>query len=67
MGGYQVIKKWLSYRELALLGRPLLADEALELTWIARRITELILMRPILDKNYVNIKSQSKSNYKFKK
>ncbi|HAS50450.1 MAG TPA: DNA methyltransferase, partial [Gammaproteobacteria bacterium] len=57
MGGYQVIKKWLSYRELELLGRPLLADEALELTWIARRITALILMRPILDKNYVKIQS----------
>lgn len=57
MGGYQVMKKWLSYRELELLGRPLLADEALELTWIARRITALILMRQILDKNYINIQS----------
>jgi hypothetical protein len=52
IGGYQVIKKWLSYRELELLGRPLSADEALELTWIARRITALVSVRPILDKNY---------------
>ncbi|MBF8305793.1 MAG: methyltransferase, partial [Acidobacteria bacterium] len=27
IGGYQVIKKWLSYREHELLGRPLTADE----------------------------------------
>ena len=52
LGGYQVIKKWLSYRELELLRRPLSADEALELTWIARRITALVLMRPALDENY---------------
>ncbi|MCB1776011.1 MAG: N-6 DNA methylase [Candidatus Competibacteraceae bacterium] len=52
LGGYPVIKKWLSYRELELLGRPLSDDEALELTWIARRITALVLMRPVLDENY---------------
>ncbi len=28
IGGYQVIKKWLSYRELELLSRPLTPDEA---------------------------------------
>src|SRR5665213_3951875 len=28
IGGYQVIKKWLSYRELGLLGRALTPDEA---------------------------------------
>jgi hypothetical protein len=27
-GGYQVLEKWLSYRELTLLGRPLHEDEA---------------------------------------
>src|SRR6186713_3310502 len=27
LGGYQVLKKWLSYREEALLGRPLSIDE----------------------------------------
>jgi hypothetical protein len=52
IGGYQVIKKWLSYRELELLERPLSADEALELTWMARRITALVFMRSMLDKNY---------------
>jgi len=47
-----VLKKWLSYRELELLGRPLAADEALEFTWMARRIAALILLRPALDENY---------------
>ncbi len=28
IGGYQVIKKWLSYREQPLLGRPLTIEEA---------------------------------------
>ncbi|MDS4030527.1 MAG: type ISP restriction/modification enzyme [Candidatus Contendobacter sp.] len=52
LGGYQVLKKWLSYRELELLGRPLCADEALEFTWMVRRIAALILLRPLLDENY---------------
>jgi hypothetical protein len=52
LGGYQVLKKWLSYRELELLGRPLSADEALEFTWMVRRIAALVLLRPALDENY---------------
>ena len=52
LGGYQVPKKWLSYRELELLGRPLSADEALEFTWMVRRIAALILMDAALDENY---------------
>jgi hypothetical protein len=32
LGGYQVLKKWLSYRECALLGRPLTSDEAQQFT-----------------------------------
>ncbi|MFO7642593.1 MAG: type ISP restriction/modification enzyme [Candidatus Competibacteraceae bacterium] len=52
LGGYQVLKKWLSYRELALLGRPLTPDEALEFTWMARRLAALIGLRPALDGNY---------------
>ena len=38
IGGYQIIKKWLSYRERELLGRPLHNDEAREVTSMARRI-----------------------------
>lgn len=32
LGGHQVMKKWLSYREHALLGRALTPDEAREVT-----------------------------------
>jgi hypothetical protein len=57
IGGYQVIKKWLSYREFELLGRPLTPDEAREVTHMARRIAALILVQPELDKNYAAVKS----------
>jgi hypothetical protein len=59
IGGYQVIKKWLSYREYGLLGRPLTPDEAREVTHMARRIAALILLQPELDKNYETVKSAS--------
>lgn len=52
LGGYQVLKKWLSYREYELLNRPLSLDEALEFTWVARRIAALVLLQPALDENY---------------
>jgi hypothetical protein len=57
IGGYQVIKKWLSYREFELLGRPLTPDEAREVTHTARRIAALILLQPELDKNYQAVKA----------
>jgi len=59
IGGYQVIKKWLSYREFALLGRALTPDEAREVTHMARRIAALILLQPELDKNYAAVKAAS--------
>ena len=59
IGGYQVMKKWLSYREHALLGRPLTPDEAREVTHMARRIAVLILLQPELDKNYQAVKAAS--------
>ena len=59
LGGYQVIKKWLSYRDFSLLKRALTPDEAREVTHIARRIAALILLQPELDKNYAAIKSSS--------
>jgi hypothetical protein len=57
IGGYQVIKKWLSYREFELLGRPLTPDEAREVTHMARRIAALVLLQPELDKNYQSVKA----------
>ena len=59
IGGYQVIKKWLSYREAAILGRPIKPEEAREVTNTARRIAALILLQPRLDENYAAIKTAS--------
>ncbi len=52
IGGYQVIKKWLSYRERGILGRALKMDETRAVTDIARRVTAILLMEPELDANY---------------
>lgn len=56
IGGYQVLKKWLSYREQPLLGRSLTIDEAREVTAIARRIAALLLLEPTLNTNYQTVK-----------
>jgi hypothetical protein len=55
IGGYQVMKKWLSYRERPLLGRPLRVEEAREVTAMARRLAALVLLRPALDANYAAV------------
>ncbi|MCK9374773.1 MAG: N-6 DNA methylase [Syntrophobacterales bacterium] len=52
IGGYQVIKKWLSYREHDLLGRPLTMAEVREVTNMARRLAAIVLMEPTLNANY---------------
>lgn len=53
LGGYQVIKKWLSYRERAVLGRDLTAHEVrYDVPGMLRRITALLLLGPALDANY---------------
>lgn len=57
IGGYQVIKKWLSYREDEILGRPLKSEEAREVTNTARRLAAIILLQPKLDENYRNVKA----------
>ena len=44
LGGYQVLKKWLSYRERDILGRPLTADEVQHFTDTARRIAAILLL-----------------------
>lgn len=57
IGGYQVIKKWLSYRNLDVLGRPLTGDEMREVTHMVRRIAALILLQPQLNMNYREVKA----------
>ena len=44
LGGYQVLKKWLSYREHTILDRPLLSEEVMYFTEMARRIAMIIEM-----------------------
>ena len=57
VGGYQVIKKWLSYRDNDLLGRVLTLEEAEYVTEITRRIAGLLLLGQALDANYANAKT----------
>lgn len=59
IGGYQVMKKWLSYRELTLLGRGLKLEEAREVTKMAQRIAAIILLEPKLDQNYQQVKENA--------
>ena len=47
LGGYQVLKKWLSYRESKVLGRPLLPEEVQHFTETSRRITAILLLSEI--------------------
>ena len=42
LGGYQVLKKWLSYRERGVLGRPLRPEEVQHFTDTARRIAAIL-------------------------
>ena len=42
LGGYQVLKKWLSYRERTVLGRALLPEEVLYFAEVARRIGAIV-------------------------
>ena len=42
LGGYQVLKKWLSYREHSILDRPLSPEEVQHFTDTARRISAIL-------------------------
>ena len=57
IGGYQVMKKWLSYRERPLLGRDLKPDEGRYVTEMTRRIAAILLLEPALDANYERVKA----------
>jgi hypothetical protein len=59
IGGYQVVKKWLSYRERPLLGRDLTPDEARYVMEMARRIAAILLLEPALDANYEAVKADT--------
>jgi hypothetical protein len=59
VGGYQVLKKWLSYRDKKVLGREITKDEAREFTHMVRRLAALVLMGPRLDANYISLTDQT--------
>jgi hypothetical protein len=60
IGGYQVIKKWLSYREEKILGRALTKAEVREeVRDMARRIAAILLLEPALDANYQAVKDHA--------
>ncbi|HLA82835.1 MAG TPA: type ISP restriction/modification enzyme [Thermoleophilia bacterium] len=59
IGGYQVMKKWLSYREKPLLGRELKVEEMREVMRMARRIAGILLLQPALDANYLAVKGNT--------
>lgn len=63
IGGFQVLRKWLSYREKRVLGRDLTTAEARTFTSIARRLTALVLMGPKLDTNYVKMTDSTVSSW----
>ena len=52
IGGFQVLRKWLSYREARVLGRGLNFSETRHFTSMARRLAELSLLAHDLDVNY---------------
>jgi len=58
LGGYQVLKKWLSYREFTpeptspLLHRALYPEEAAYFSQVVRRIAAILLLGPALDASY---------------
>ena len=56
LGGYQVIKKWLSYREERVLGRRLKPEEVAYVSAMVRRIAAILLLGPALEENYAELK-----------
>jgi hypothetical protein len=48
-----VLRKWLSYGDMSVLGRDLTVEEVRQFAKICRRLIELVLLGPRLDANYV--------------
>jgi hypothetical protein len=59
IGGYQVIKKWPSYRERDLLGRDMSVVETVEVTEMARRVAAILLSGPALDASYAAVAAET--------
>jgi hypothetical protein len=67
IGGHQILKKWLSYREYKVIKRSIRPEEAREFTNNCRRIGAILLLETALDNNYRKIKNNAylwtNSNY----
>ena len=59
LGGYQVIKKWLSYREERMLGRVLRLDEVEYVSAMIRRIAAILMLGGKLNANYLAVKAEA--------
>lgn len=59
IGGYQVLKKWLSYREESIIGRALDKEEVREVSNIVKRISAILLLSSDLNNNYALVKSNT--------
>jgi hypothetical protein len=55
IGGFQVLRKWLSYRDRRALGRDITVAEARAFITIVRRLTALVLLGTELDANYLYV------------
>jgi hypothetical protein len=56
IGGYPVLRKWLSYREYAILGRGLYDGEVAAFSRIVHQLTALRLLESGLDRNFAEIR-----------
>lgn len=52
IGGYQVLKKRLSYRDRPILDRPWTGEEVSHVQATARRLVAILLMGPDLDASF---------------
>lgn len=57
IGGYPVVKKWLDYRHIEKLKRPLKLEEVAYVSEMVRRIAALLALGPALDANYEAVKA----------
>jgi hypothetical protein len=58
VGGYAVLRKWLSYRDAQVLKRPMTINEARGFSDIVRRLSDLRLMGPALSDHYKRVAAE---------
>ena len=59
IGGYPVLKKWLDYRHIEKLGRPLRIAEVGYVTEMVQRIATLLDLGAALDASYAAVKANT--------